>query len=247
MNTRGMERPEDSPSDGEAHVAQSKYATVFAVVNARAGSVGPTAAEKLEGILRERCANVTVLSPEPDAMHPAMTEAIAAHPDAVIILGGDGTARHAAELAGPIGPPLILLPGGTMNVLPKALYGARDWSDALIAALDHGVVRDLPGARAGELLFFVAGIFGSPARMAEAREAVREGKMFSAITRFKDAVERAFYTVSRRAAISPPFRAPKRWRSCVRCSPRLKAQTGWRQPSSIPPARCRRSGSASAR
>ena len=203
-----MEHPEAAPSGSESNIPRSPFQTVFAVVNARAGSVGPTAAEKLEGILRERCANVTVLAPEPDDMNAAMTEAVAARPDAVIILGGDGTARHAAELAGPKGPPLIMLPGGTMNVLPKALYGARDWPDALIAALDHGAVRDLPGARAGEHLFFVAGIFGSPARVAKAREAVREGKVFSAITRFKYAFDRAFSQRLRvRRDLSPESRA----------------------------------------
>ena len=208
MEAKPIERREDAPSGGESDSPRSQFQTVFAVVNARAGSVGPTASEKLEAILRARCANVTVLSPEPDDMNAAMTEAIAAHPDAVIILGGVGTARHAAELAGPKGPPLIMLPGGTMNVLPKALYGARDWPDALIAALDHGVARDLPGARAGEHLFFVAGIFGSPARMAKAREAVREGKVFSAIGRFKHAFDRAFsHRLRVRRDLSPEGRA----------------------------------------
>lgn len=189
MSASDTEHPEAQSAGGES---TPRFATVVAVVNARAGSVGPTAAEKLEAILRERCTAVSVLSPEPDAMNAAMGEAIAARPDAVIVLGGDGTARHAAELAGPKGPPLILLPGGTMNVLPKALYGARDWADALTAALDHGTVRDLPGARAADHLFFVAGIFGSPARVARAREAVREGKLFAAIARFKHAYDRAF-------------------------------------------------------
>ncbi len=140
-------------------------------------------------------------------MHAAMAAAIAQKPDAVVILGGDGTARHAAELAGPNGPPLILLPGGTMNVLPKALYGPRNWEDAIVAALDEGTVRDLPGARAGEHLFFVAGIFGSPALMADAREAVREGKMFSAINRFHIAFKRAFaHRLRARRDLSPMAR-----------------------------------------
>jgi diacylglycerol kinase family enzyme len=41
-------------------------------------------------------------------------------PDAVLVLAGDGTARAAAEMAGPDGPLIAPLPGGTMNMLPRA-------------------------------------------------------------------------------------------------------------------------------
>ena len=39
--------------------------------------------------------------------------------DLLVIYGGDGTCRAGA------------LPGGTMNLLPKALYGTTDWAVAL--------------------------------------------------------------------------------------------------------------------
>ncbi len=207
MRAQSFERTETTPSAGDQTQPRFHHGSVVAVVNERAGSVGPTATAKLEEILQARCANVTVLSPEPDDMHAAMADAIAQKPDAVIILGGDGTARHAAELAGPKGPPLILLPGGTMNVLPKALYGNLGWQEAIVAALDEGKVQDLPGARAGEHLFFVAGIFGSPALMADAREAVREGKMIAAFNRFNFAWKRAFaHRLRARRDLSPMAR-----------------------------------------
>lgn len=79
-----------------------------------------------------------------------------------------------------------------MNVLPKALYGDLAWPEALEAALDRGVVRDLPGAKASDHLFFVAGIFGSPARMASAREAVREGNIGKAFAKARIAFRKAF-------------------------------------------------------
>jgi diacylglycerol kinase family enzyme len=194
-------------ADSEAPRAL-RHGTVVAVVNERAGSVGPKAASALEALLREHCSNVTVMAPQPEEMDAAMADAIGRKPEIVVVLGGDGTARKAAELAGPKGPPLILLPGGTMNVLPKALYGPLTWQEAIVAALESGTVRDLPGARAGEHLFFVAGIFGSPARMAEAREAVREGKFFAAIDKFSTAVKRAFgHRLRARRDLSPVTRA----------------------------------------
>lgn len=172
--------------------ARAALKRVAAVVNAKSGSTDATSPEKLQAILDERGIEAVVSSPEPEGMADAIAEAVRTAPDAVIILGGDGTARSAAEIAGPNGPPLILLPGGTMNVLPKALYGDLPWPEALAAALDRGVVRDLPGAKASDHLFFVAGIFGSPALMAPARELVREGKLGKALTRARIAWKKAF-------------------------------------------------------
>lgn len=170
---------------------------VFAVVNAKSGSTDATSPERLKKILTDRGIEAEVAAPEPDGMADAITAAVKEAPDALIVLGGDGTARGAAEIAGPNGPPLILLPGGTMNVLPKALYGDLAWPEALEAALDRGVVKDLPGAKASEHLFFCAGIFGSPALMAPARELVREGKIAKAITRARIAFKKVFGKKSR--------------------------------------------------
>lgn len=165
---------------------------VCAVVNIKSGSTDATAPEKLQKILADRGIEATIVAPAPEGMGEAISDAVKSAPDALIVLGGDGTARGAAERAGPNGPPLILLPGGTMNVLPKALYGDLAWPEALEAALDRGIVRDLPGAKASDHLFFVAGIFGSPARMAPAREAMREGKIATAFTRARIAWRNGF-------------------------------------------------------
>lgn len=165
---------------------------VFAVVNAKSGSTDATSPERLRKILADRGIEADIAAPEPEGMADAITAAMSQAPDVLIVLGGDGTARSAAEIAGPNGPPLILLPGGTMNVLPKALYGELAWPEALEAALDRGELRDLPGAKASDHLFFVAGIFGSPALMAPARELMREGKVGKALTRARIAFRKAF-------------------------------------------------------
>ena len=112
--------------------------------------------------------------------------------DVIIVLGGDGTARAAAELAPRNGPPLILLPGGTLNVLPQALYGPLAWPEALAAALERGVVKRMPIGRANGSTFFVAAMFGAPTLLARAREAVREGKPWLAIGRVRHFFVRAF-------------------------------------------------------
>jgi diacylglycerol kinase family enzyme len=112
--------------------------------------------------------------------------------DVIIVLGGDGTARAAAELAPRNGAPLILLPGGTLNVLPQALYGPLAWPEALNAALERGVIKRMPIGRANGSTFFVAAMFGAPTLLARAREAVREGKPLTAFNRTRHFFRRAF-------------------------------------------------------
>jgi diacylglycerol kinase family enzyme len=112
--------------------------------------------------------------------------------DVIIVLGGDGTARAAAELAPENAPPLILLPGGTLNMLPRALYGDLAWPEALAAALERGTVKRLTGGKANGERFFVAAIFGAPTLLGRVREAVREFRFMSALRRFQHFMKYAF-------------------------------------------------------
>jgi len=112
--------------------------------------------------------------------------------DVIIVLGGDGTARAAAEVAPRDGPPLILLPGGTLNILPRALYGERAWPEALAAALERGLVKRLPVGRANDEPFYVAALFGGTTQLVHVREAVREGKPLTAWRRLRIALKRSF-------------------------------------------------------
>jgi diacylglycerol kinase family enzyme len=126
--------------------------------------------------------------------------------DAIVVLGGDGTARAAAELAPRNGPPLILLPGGTLNILPKALYGDLAWPEALEAVLKRGVERLLPVGRANGEAFYVAGFFGAPTLLARARESVRGGKPVEALHRLRHFFARSFTSSIRARANNAKMR-----------------------------------------
>lgn len=162
------------------------------IANLAAGSVGPDAADQLAKILSEFDVKANISAPEPSDLISSLKSAIAAKPDLLMVLAGDGTARAAAELCGPDGPLLAPLPGGTMNMLPHALYGIQPWQDALRAALTDGEARMLGGGEIEGHRFLCAAILGSPALWGPAREAVRKGKVRLALARAQRAMQRAF-------------------------------------------------------
>jgi diacylglycerol kinase family enzyme len=114
--------------------------------------------------------------------------------DIFIVLGGDGTIRTAAEACAAKGPYLIPLPGGTINMLPRALYGDVSWEDALKNALTAPSAKVLSGGRIADKQFFIAVIVGAPALWAEPRESIREGDIVDAIKKGSVAFRNMFET-----------------------------------------------------
>lgn len=166
---------------------------VEVITNIASGSVGKTAPAQAEAILAEHGVTGRVHAPGEGELTACLRDAIDSAPDAVLVVAGDGTARAAAELAGPDGPPIAPLPGGTMNMLPHALYGAIPWPEAMAACLkDGGATRMISGGEINGRVFFVAAILGSPALWADAREAARAGRADLALMRAQRALRRAF-------------------------------------------------------
>lgn len=160
------------------------------LLNEKAGSVGPKAgAQLIEALNSAGVEQFTIVDATKMSSRNFQR---ASQYDAIIVLGGDGTARYAADLAPRNGPPLILLPGGTLNILPKALYGELAWPEAIKAVLEHGVERRLPVGLANGEKFYVAGLFGPTTLLALARESVREGKPLKAFQRLRHALNRSF-------------------------------------------------------
>lgn len=170
----------------------AKLKTVEVVANVASGSVGRTAPAEVEAILSDYGLSAHVWAPEPHDITRCLRAAVDKAPDLLIVLAGDGTARAAAEFCGPDGPLIAPLPGGTMNMLPHAVYGLRPWPAALRLALEQGYERTIGGGEVEGHDFLVAGIFGSPALWAPAREAARFGKPKLAWLRARRAMRRAF-------------------------------------------------------
>lgn len=173
----------------EPPVERVPHESALVLFNEKAGGVGPLDRQRLLELL-VKCGVRKLEVTEPDRLSPKMFDAAKGH-DLFIVLGGDGTARAAAEHAPPDAPPLVLLPGGTLNVLPRALYGELAWPEALEAALERGRIKRLSLGRANGAPFFVAAMFGESTMLACAREAVREGKYMRAVRGARQVAERA--------------------------------------------------------
>lgn len=165
---------------------------VIILVNPLSGGVGPQAADEAAAILAVYPCEAEVVVLEGPRIADQIGEALAARPDALFILAGDGTARAVAARAGVEGPLIAPLPGGTMNMLPRALYGTADWKAALRLALEEGTPQPVAGGEVEGEAFYCAAILGSPALWAPAREAIREGKLKMAWTYARRALKKAF-------------------------------------------------------
>ena len=162
------------------------------VANCASGSVGKAAPAEVERILADLGLAANIRAPEVSGITTSLAEAVKAKPDLLIVLAGDGTARAAAELCGPNGPIIAPLPGGTMNMLPHAVYGQRSWQEALALALVEGEERMVGGGEVDGHRFMVAAIVGAPALWAPAREAARYLKPGRALRSARLALGRAF-------------------------------------------------------
>lgn len=167
---------------------------VEAVVNPAAGGVGPDSATALKLALDALGLDSRVWTPDPRLIEDALLAAVEAKPDLIVVLAGDGTACRAADLCGPDGPLLLPLPGGTMNLLPHALYGQKSWREVLAACLERGEERMVSCGEVGGRRFYCAAILGSAAFWQPAREAARHGDLRRAWRRAVIAFRRAFST-----------------------------------------------------
>ena len=201
--TPAADAPTASEAAPEAQAAESRVLTrhaplkrIVMLVNPLSGGVGPGAAGEAATILDGYACETSVVTLEAGQFDAQIQAALDARPDVLVVLAGDGTAGSIASRAGPDGPLVAPLPGGTMNMLPKALYGTADWKAALKVALEEGAPQGVAGGEVSDgettQAFFCAAIFGSPALWAPAREAFRVGKLGLAWAYARRALKRAF-------------------------------------------------------
>ena len=176
----------------EVDVSQKKVA---AIINISSGGCDSgSEAEMLHILERAGVTHCKTWCGASDQIQRVFLEAATHKPEVLVVLGGDGTIRTAAEVCIKTGIYLIPLPGGTLNVLPRALYGDSSWQEALTDTLANPLTRELSGGRIGDKIFFVAAVVGAPGLWMEAREAIREGEIVNAVRKAGVAFEAMFDT-----------------------------------------------------
>jgi len=159
-----------------------------AFINARSGSTSDITGPLTEKLKSKFDTIGPVKYAEPEKMAEMMDAAIEDDCDLIIIYGGDGSALSAAEMAREKNIPIVALPGGTMNLLPKTLYDTLDWDEALDTALACEKPRWMAAGDVNGETFLCGCIIGTPTRLNEVREQIRD-------KHFKEAAEDLIYNV----------------------------------------------------
>ena len=168
---------------------------VGAIINTSSGGCDSESEQKILSVLtRAGIVEPKVWCGEAKEMERSFAEAAGQKLEVLIVLGGDGTIRTAAEACAEKGSYLIPLPGGTMNMLPRALYGDVAWEESLKNTLAAPSLKVLSGGRIAGKQFLIAAIVGAPALLAEPRESMREGNIVDAIEKGSVAFRKMFKT-----------------------------------------------------
>lgn len=188
------------------------------LLNPLSGGVGPRAAAEAEALLAQYGLKARIEPLQTARIINQIDAALREKPDVIFVLAGDGTAQAVASRAGAGGPLIAPLPGGTMNMLPKALYGTADWKAALRKTLEEGEAQDVAGGEVGGHPFYCVAVLGSPALWAPAREAIRNKRLTLAWQYARRALKRAF---SGRVRFRLDNQNPERAEALVLISPMI--------------------------
>ena len=147
------------------------------ITNPHSGSSDAEKAEAIEAACKERGLDLVGRTDFPDQDLPSPHELDRAGADTVVLFAGDGTINAAVCALADWDGAILILPGGTMNLLAKALHGNADPATILEAAHDGGRRVALPYVEAGKHRALVGLIVGPAASWYRAREHVREGSL----------------------------------------------------------------------
>ncbi|MGO2049002.1 MAG: diacylglycerol kinase [Microbacterium sp.] len=155
---------------------------VHVLINPDAGrGTGSTRADAAITALRARGLDPVIHSgASPEESCRLAADAVAAKPDALVIVGGDGTLSTVVDVLAGSGVPLVLVPAGTGNDLARSLgipFGSDEAAaDAAAAAVD-GVVRSLDIGQAtcadGMTHFLTVAAIGFDAKVSERTNRLR--------------------------------------------------------------------------
>ncbi len=156
--------------------------SIIAMVNQQSGSVPQDGATALGAALAGLGYDAEIVPFGEGDLQEDLARAVARRPDCLIAWGGDGSINCALTACGPDGPPVLALPGGTMNLIHQRLHRDQTgWEAILRSALTDPEVVPWAAGDAGGRRFYVAVMAGRLTQLSESRELVRKGSLVEAI------------------------------------------------------------------
>lgn len=163
------------------------------ITNPGSGSTTKAKCEALEAVFSERGLSLAGRTDFPEQKIPTCEELDAQQVDTVVLFAGDGTINAALCALANWGGAFLILPGGTMNLLARALHSSTDPHAIVEAAHDCTRRVAMPYVEVGPHRAFVGLILGPATAWARAREAVRRGRLIKLYRAVRVAWNRTFW------------------------------------------------------
>lgn len=162
------------------------------ITNVKSGTATPAKAEAIAALFAERGLALVGRTHFPDEDLPTPDALDAAGVDTAVLFAGDGTINAAVFALAAWDGAILILPGGTMNLLAKALHGTAAPAAIVHAAHEAGRIVALPYVAAGPHRGLVGLILGPAASWVRARELVRAGRVRGLLRALRHAWRRTF-------------------------------------------------------
>jgi diacylglycerol kinase family enzyme len=166
--------------------------TLWLITNPSSGSTSRAKCDALEALFEEKGLQLAGRTEFPDEALPAPADLDAQGVDTAVLFAGDGTINAALCALADWRGAFLILPGGTMNLLAKALHGDADGAKIIAAAHDRDHRVALPFIEVGSRRAYVGLILGPAASWVRAREAVRRGRPWRMVAAMRNAWRRTF-------------------------------------------------------
>lgn len=149
---------------------------LWLITNPGSGSTSQARCDGLKQVFADHGLTLEGVTDFPEQPLPDPVLLEQAGVDTVVLFAGDGTINAALATLGDWHGHVLVLPGGTMNLLCRALHGDAG-VDAIVAAAREARYVAVPYVEAGGRFAWVGLILGPAAAWANAREAVRAGRI----------------------------------------------------------------------
>lgn len=166
--------------------------TLWFITNPNSGTATHKKCEALEAVFEEAGLQLAGRTQFPQDGLPDPAALDRAGVDTVVLFAGDGTINAALCALADWEGAFLILPGGTMNKLAKALHGDTDPHAIVHAAHQSDRRVSLPFVEAAANRAFVGVIVGPASHWVRAREAVRDARWKRLLRAVRHAWRRTF-------------------------------------------------------